>query len=180
MGLGASWIADFLPHGSTRLPAEFKAHLSERLLQAQGEFDTRQRESRKAFGKDFAHAAALLREEAAHVKHQMNRTSTGWQIAYGARVTALYPFGDDPTTRACCCWRSFTHGDGHLIGHTHLLNHKVAKVGNDGHWLTLDLENVSSEDVFGSSVYHIWHQRACGRTKVCPQKADFTLDAMAP
>ncbi len=35
---------------------------------------------------------------------------------------------------------------------------------NDGHWLTLDLENVSSEDLFGSSVYHMWHQRACVRT----------------
>jgi hypothetical protein len=51
-GIGAAQIAQFLAHACTRLPAEFKAHLSERLLQAQGEFDMRQRERREAFGKD--------------------------------------------------------------------------------------------------------------------------------
>jgi hypothetical protein len=70
---------------------------------------------------------------------------------------------DDPTTRAWGCWRSRTYRDGHLSGQTHLLNHKVGKVWNDGHWLTLDLKNVSSEELFGSSVYHISYQRACGR-----------------
>jgi hypothetical protein len=49
-------------------------------LQAQSEFETRHRESRKAFGKDFAPAGALLTEEAAHVENQLNRTSTGWEI----------------------------------------------------------------------------------------------------
>jgi len=57
------------------------------------------------------------------------------------------------------------HRDGYFIGYTHLLNHKVGKVWNNGHGLTLDLENVSSEDLFGSSVYHISHQRGCGRAK---------------
>ena|SRR6266487_4055553 len=53
-----------------------------------------------------------------------------------------------------------------IVLDTHLLKNKVGKVGTDGHWLTLDLENVSSEDLFGSVVHHISHQRACGRTRI--------------
>jgi hypothetical protein len=38
------------------------------------------------------------------------------------------------------------HRDGHFIGYTHLLKNQVGKVWNNGHGLTFDLENVSSED----------------------------------
>src|SRR6266536_4926986 len=163
-GVRAARDAQLPSQACSCFTAQCKAHLPKGLLQSQREFHPRQGQRRKAFGKDFADAGALLTEEAAHTNHQMNRTSTGWQIAYGARVTALYPFADGPTTRAWGCWRSCTHRDGHLISHTHLLNNKVGKVWNDGHWLTLNLEHVLSEDLFGSSVYHISHQRACGRT----------------
>jgi hypothetical protein len=36
-----------------------------------------------------------------------------------------------------------------------------------------DISELAEEPLFGSSVYHMWHQRACGRTKIWFREPSF-------
>jgi len=55
--------------------------LGRTIAPSQGEFGTRQRQRRKAFGQDLSDACTLLTKEATHMHHQMNRASTGGKAA---------------------------------------------------------------------------------------------------
>src|SRR6266516_2027746 len=76
-----AFLAQLLAQACTRLPTEFKAHLSPGFLQPSREFHARQCQGWKAFGKDFPPTSALFTEEATDLHKQMNGPSTGWKIA---------------------------------------------------------------------------------------------------